>query len=185
MRRAARRTTALCALLGALGGAPAAARSEVLEVRQIAGGMECVECARNLRIEVSRLPGVEAASTSFNRRVLTVRFARGNRSTLADVRAILRRQHFVPGEAEIVVAGRVRPDAAGQLILDVGAGASFRLDLGGRSPAVPAGDGEVVITGRVAGEGATPAASVPGPASLAVLTMSRPPLTAPPPLPRS
>lgn len=133
------------------------ARAGLLEVRQIAKGMECAECAHNLKVEVRKLDGVEEASASWNRRVLTVRFARGAKTTLAEVRAVLRRQHFVPGEAEIVVSGHIVRTPAGhpRLQLDGGAGARFALELGHLhlAPGTEEGwDGAVVVTGRVSGE---------------------------------
>jgi hypothetical protein len=129
------------------------ARADLLQVRQIAKGMECAECARNLKVEIQKLDGVEAASASWNRRVLTVSLARGSKTTLTDIRAALRRQHFVPGEAEVVVAGRLVRTAEGEPLLDGGPGVRYRLDLGlvGGAAAGGAG-GEVLVTGRVPGE---------------------------------
>jgi len=135
-------------LLGAALLAPRA-RAEMVEVRQIARGMECAECARNLTIEARKLDGVEATAASWNRRVLTVRFRRGARTTLADVRTILRHQHFVPGEAEVLVIGRLVTTADGAVVLDAGAGVRFRLV--GFEPS-QGSEGEVVVTGRVPGE---------------------------------
>ena len=37
------------------------ARAELLAVRQIAGGMECPECARGLLLQVKAIPGVDNA----------------------------------------------------------------------------------------------------------------------------
>jgi hypothetical protein len=129
------------------------AHAEVLEVSQVALGMECAECARNLRVEVGRLDGVQAASASWNRRVLTVRFARGNKTTLAQLRAILRRHHFVPGEAEVTVAGRVRRTSQGDLLLDGGEGAPFLIEAApGVGLAEPPAADRLLVTGRVAGE---------------------------------
>jgi hypothetical protein len=133
------------------------ARCEILEVRQVAGGMECAECARGLRIMIRAIPGVDDAETSWNRRVLTVRFHAGNRATLAQVRAAVTRQHFEAREAEIVVAGRWTVDAAGQPWLSVPEpGLSYRIDLTGRDAewcrALAEFRGlEVVATGRVPG----------------------------------
>lgn len=156
-----RSCAAVLAGLAAAATGPGFARAGLLEVQQIAKGMECAECAHNLKIEVRKLDGVEAASASWNRRVLTVRFARGAKTTLADVRAVLRRQHFEPGEAEIVVAGRLVRAGGGRsgVVLDGGPGARYGLDLEGLPAAslahagrLEGGEQEVVITGRLAGE---------------------------------
>jgi hypothetical protein len=167
---------ALVLLLLLLVAGVGATRAEVIEVRQVARGMECPECAHNLQVQVKRLDGIETASASWNRRVLTVRFARGSRSTLGDVRAVVRRQNFVPGEAEIVVIGRLRRETGGVLVLEGGPGARYRLDVDPHRPlALAAGD--VIVTGRVPGEdaGATDRAE---PAALSVLDVKD---EAPPP----
>ena len=133
------------------------ARAELLEVRQVAGGMECPECARGLRLLVKQIAGVEDAATSWNRRVLTVRFQPGSRATLAQVRAAVTRQHFQAREAEIVVAGRLSLDGAGRAWLRVPESElSYRLDLSGREAgwrrALDELSGaQVIITGRVPG----------------------------------
>jgi hypothetical protein len=157
-KRWIRATAALVvAALGAWTFAPLRARAEILEVRQVAGGMECPECARGLRLLVREIPGVNDAETSWNRRVLSVRFKAGNHATLAQVRAAVIHQHFQAREAELVVAGRWTVDSAGQLWLSVPeTGARYRIDLTGRGAewrrALSAFRGqEVVATGRVPG----------------------------------
>jgi cation transport ATPase len=133
------------------------ARAELLEVRQIAGGMECAECARGLRLLVKQIAGVDDAETSWNRRVLTVRFHPGNRATLAQVRAAVARQHFEAREAEIVVAGLLTLDAAGGAWLRVAESTlSYRIELTGRDAAwrralTELAGAQVVVTGRVPG----------------------------------
>src|SRR3954470_6160368 len=108
------------------------AHGELLEVRQVAGGMECPECARGLRLLARDIPGVQAAETSWNRRVLTLHFRAGSRATLTEVRSIVLRQHFQIREAEIVVAGRLRLDAGGAAFLLVPeSGLSYRIDISG------------------------------------------------------
>lgn len=133
------------------------ARAELLEVRQVAGGMECPECARGLRLLVKQIAGVTDTATSWNRRVLTVRFQPGSRATLAQVRAAVIRQHFQAREAEIVVSGRLSLDGEGCAWLRVPESElSYRLDLTGRDAAWRRALSElsgapVVVTGRVPG----------------------------------
>jgi hypothetical protein len=149
----------LCAgLLGAslLGPRPGPARAELLEVRQVAAGMECPECARGLRLLVKELDGVDDAATSWNRRILTVQFHPGNHATLDQIRGLVVKQHFVVREAEVVVAGTlaVTPEGAPTLVVPE-SGARYRLTAG--SPKVEAwfrslgrrGVTRVVVTGRV------------------------------------
>ena len=148
----------LAAWIGAtlLGGRPA--RAELLEVRQVAAGMECPECARGLQMLVKRVPGVEAVETSWNRRMLTLKLRPGNHATLTQIRSIVLEQHFQVREAEIVVVGQVLLDPRGGASLFVrGSALTYRIDLGGqagedwrRSLAAAAGT-EVVLTGRVPG----------------------------------
>lgn len=155
-RGAGRVAIALLAALPALLGV-GRARAELLEVRQIAGGMECPECARGLRLLIKEIPGVAAAETSWNRRVLTVRFQRGNRATLAQVRAAVVRQHFEAREAELLIAGRLTIDAGGRHWLWVsGSEQTYGIDLRGRSADWQRAVGElsgaeVLVTGRVPG----------------------------------
>jgi hypothetical protein len=152
---------ALLALLAPAVAAPA--HAELLEVRQVAGGMECAECARALQLRVRALPGIDVAATSWNRRVLSARLQPGNHATLAQIRALVLAQHFQTREARIVVAGRLEPAAAGTMSLRVPeSSVVYRIDLGGMSTAE--GDGwrirlaaaavagaSVVITGLVPG----------------------------------
>src|SRR5205807_103766 len=106
--RQRRQSTALAELAAlllvslALSGA---ARAELVEVRQVAGGMECAECAHQLRVEVGQLDGVNSADASWNRRILTVRFHPRNHATLEELRAVIRRHHFSVREADLVVRG--------------------------------------------------------------------------------
>jgi hypothetical protein len=135
-----------------------AAQGELLEVRQIAAGMECPECARGLRLLAQSIPGVEAAETSWNRRILTLHFRAGSPATLAQVRSIVLRQHFQVREAEIVVAGRLHLDAvtsAASLFVPE-SGLTYRIELS--SPPIAtnwagvlsaAAGQEVVVTARV------------------------------------
>ncbi len=150
---------ALVALTLAQSGA---ARAELLEVRQVAAGMECPECARALQLRVKALPGIDAADTSWNRRVLTAHLRRGNQITLEQIRALVVAQHFQVREAEIVVAGRLEQAApAGPLLLRVPeTGIRYRIDLGALTesarrlwhPRLLAAVGaDVVLTARVPG----------------------------------
>ena len=155
---AAAAAAAAAAVALALALAGGSARAELLEVRQIAGGMECPECARGLRLLIKEIAGVEAAETSWNRRVLTVRFRARNRATLAQVRAAVVRQHFQAREAEIVVSGRLTDDLAGgsPSLRVSGSELSYRIDLTGRDASWRRQLGalagaEVIVTGRVPG----------------------------------
>jgi hypothetical protein len=136
---------------------PAPARAELLEVRQVAGGMECPECARGLRLLVKGIAGVDDADTSWNRRILTVRLHAGNGATLAQIRSAVSRQHFQAREAEIVVGGRLIADAAGQPWLSVPeTKLSYRIDQTGRDARwrralADLRETEIVMTGRVPG----------------------------------
>ena len=152
-----RRRLALLTSLGALlVGAPRA-DAELLEVRQLASGMECPECARNLRLLVNAVEGVEESTASWNRRVLTVQLKPGNHVTLAQLRALVVKQHFRVCEAEIVVAGRLDVDEQRQASLLVPeSNLRYRIDsrskrasdwihaMGARASM------QVVVTGRVA-----------------------------------
>jgi len=149
---------AAVALSLALALAGGRARAELLEVRQIAGGMECPECARGLRLLIKEIAGVDAAETSWNRRVLTVRFRPRNHATLAQVRAAVARQHFQAREAEIVVSGRLTADAAGGApsLYVAESELTYRIDLTGREESWRRALGElsgaeVIVTGRVPG----------------------------------
>lgn len=155
-RRVGRALVALLVAMPVLVGG-VRARAELLEVRQIAGGMECPECARRLRLLIKEIPGVDQTETSWNRRVLTVRFHRGSRATLAQVRAAVVRQHFEAREAELLIAGRLTIDATGGHWLRVsGSEQTYRIDLRGRTADWQRAIGElagaeVLIAGRVPG----------------------------------
>ncbi len=162
-----RQITALASLLALL-ALSSGARAELVEVRQVAGGMECAECARQLRMEVGQLDGVNAADASWNRRILTVRFRARNRATLEELRAVVRRHHFIVREADLVVRGRVGRAKAGALQLTVtGSGAVYPIAAAAAAPeatdalaaalarAATAGR-EVTLRGRIAGDEASP-----------------------------
>src|SRR3954468_3401298 len=85
---ARRQITASVALIAAL-AVSSGARAELVEVRQVAGGMECAECAHQLRVEGGQLDGVNATEASWNRRILTVRLRARNRVTLEELRAVV------------------------------------------------------------------------------------------------
>jgi len=162
-----RQITALVSLAALLLGA-AGARAELVEVRQVAGGMECAECAHQLRVEVGRLDGVITTDASWNRRILTVRFHARNHATLEELRAVIRRHHFSVREADVVVRGRVGRSPSGALQLTVtGSGATY--PIAAAAPAPDATDAlaaalasaatesrEVTLRGRIAGDEASP-----------------------------
>jgi hypothetical protein len=161
------------------------ARAELVEVRQVAGGMECAECARQLRMDVGQLDGVNGTDASWNRRILTVRFRARNRATLEELRAVVRRHHFSVREAEVVVRGRVGRSPSGALQLAVtGSGAIYPIAASAAAPgatealagalARAATDGrEVTLRGRIAGDEASPGREAPPQsASLWVLQIS-------------
>ena len=164
------RVPALGLALGlALALLPGRARAELVEVRQVAGGMECAECAHNLKVEAKRLDGVDGTDASWNRRILTVRFRAGSRTTLEELRAIVRRHHFSVREAEVVVRGRVLRSPSGGFRLAVsGSGAVYEIGAAGDAPApagpiaarlesAAAGASEITVRGRIAGDDGTPA----------------------------
>jgi len=146
---------------------------ELIEVRQLAGGMECAECAHNLRVEAARLEGAIASEASWNRRILTVRFRADNRVTLEDLRALVRRHHFTVGEAEILVRGRVARSATGRWRLRVAgssdaydveaADASSGASLAARLDRIAASHDQALITvrGRIAGDPAPASQEAP------------------------
>ncbi len=162
-----RQITALGALFASL-VVSVGARAELVEVRQVAGGMECAECAHQLRVEVGQLDGVNAAEASWNRRILTVRFRARNRATLEELRAVVRRHHFSVREADVVVRGRVGRAPSGELQLTVsGSGVVYPIAAAAAAPGVTealaaglacaAGEGrEVTLRGRIAGDEASP-----------------------------
>jgi copper chaperone CopZ len=168
------RVAAITAALVLASPLPTRARAELLEARQIANGMECAECAHNLKVAVSRLDGVRAAETSWNRRMLSVQFVRGSKTTLTDVRSALRRQHFVPGEAQVVIIGRLRRTAGGDLLIDGGPGIRYLLSLGADQDRPAIDQAEVLVTGRVDGESRTPATTGESP-RLSVISIARVP----------
>ena len=160
---------------------PGSARAELMAVSQVAIGMECAECARTLRLAVKQLAGVDDASTSWNRRILAVRLTPGNSCSLQTIRALLRKNHFVPGEAEIIVAGRLTraPDGHLSLAVDGGSGVVFPIDAqsarASNASEIPDG-APVRIRGRVAGEppdAASSASRAPAPLELAIIDVSR------------
>ena len=144
-------------------------------MRQVAGGMECAECAHQLRVEVGQLDGVNATEASWNRRILTVRFRARNRVTLEELRAVVRRHHFSVREADVVVRGRVGRAASGELQLTVtGSGVVYSIAAAAAAPgatealaaalARAAGERrEVTLHGRIAGDEPSPGrAQLPG-----------------------
>lgn len=156
-------------LLVTLAFPAAGARGELVEVRQVAGGMECAECARSLKLDVGRLDGVEAAAASWNRRILTVRFRSGSHATLEQLRAIVRRHHFSAREAEVVARGRLSPAPDGTLLLltVTGSGVVYEIAAGTAPRGIAAAVGpdptarlaraaargeELTVRGRVAGD---------------------------------
>jgi copper chaperone CopZ len=144
------------------------ARAELIEVRQVAGGMECAECARRLRMEVGRLDGVEATEASWNRRILTVRFRAQSHATLEEVRALVRRNHFSVREADVVVRGRVGRARSGALELTVsGSGAVYSIAAAAPAPGendaltarlarAATGGRDITVRGRIAGDEPSP-----------------------------
>jgi hypothetical protein len=161
--------------------AAGAARAELVEVRQVAGGMECAECAHQLRVEIGQLDGVNTTDASWNRRVLTVRFHPRNHATLEELRAVVRRHHFTVREADVVVRGRVGRSSSGALQLTVtGSGAIYPIAAAAAAPgatealaaalARAATEGrEVTLRGRIPGDEASPGGSAAPEAGAAAL----------------
>ena len=163
-----RRTLTVRVSLLALLLAAGSARAELIEVRQVAGGMECAECARRLRMDVGRLDGVDATEASWNRRILTVHFRARSRATLEELRALVRRNHFSVREADVIVRGRVGRTPSGALELAVtGSGAVYSIAaaaaatgandaLAARLAGAAADGRDITVRGRIAGDEASP-----------------------------
>lgn len=185
--RQRRQSTALAELAAlllvslALSGA---ARAELVEVRQVAGGMECAECAHQLRVEVGQIDGVNSTDASWNRRILTVRFHPRNHATLDELRAVIRRHHFSVREADLVVRGRVGRSPSGTLQLAVtGSGAIYPIAAAAAAPSATdalaaalsraATEGrEVTLRGRIAGDETSPGRPVVAATQLWVLQIA-------------
>jgi hypothetical protein len=165
--------------------------AELVEVRQVAGGMECAECARKLRIDVRQLDRVNASDASWNRRVLKVSFHPGSHATLEELRAVVRRHHFTVREAEIVARGRVVRTPSGGLQLAItGSDAIYEIASTPHPATVTATSGDAVavrlaraaagahvvtIRARIAGDDAPPpGAGTPGTSGTAGATASVP-----------
>jgi hypothetical protein len=72
-----------------------------------------------VRVAIQKLPGVESVEVSLTRAVTDVRFTAGNAVTIAQLREIIRKSGFNPGESLVVATGRLVDQAEGRLGLEV------------------------------------------------------------------
>lgn len=130
------------------------------EIDQTIFGMDCAPCAAGVEQSLRKLPGVRSVRVSLNEGKAVVALSPGSRTTIGQIREVIRHNGFTPRDARAILVGRVVQEDDRWLI-DTG---SQRFVLEGDSPALrnralaDATAQEVSLTVRVPEEVRTPPA---------------------------
>lgn len=125
------------ALAAAFSTAPVLAGG-LREVDQKIFGMDCAPCAHGIEQGLKKLSGVTAVRVSLNEGKAVVSLAPDSRTTLAQIREVIRDNGFTPKDAEAKVAGRLVHEGE-RVWIDTGSG-RFVVEGGKALPASAAGN---------------------------------------------
>jgi copper chaperone CopZ len=130
--------------LGVTGLAVAPACADGLrEVDQTIFGMDCAPCAAGVEQGLSKLPGVTSVRVSLNEGKAVIALGPDSRTTLTQIREVIRHNGFTPKEARATLVGRIVREG-NRLWLDTGSG-RFVLEADSRtlqSQAIAEGTGQ-------------------------------------------
>lgn len=91
------------------------------EVNQTIFGMDCAPCAAGVEQGLSKLQGVTSVRVSLNEGKAVISLGPDSRTTLAQIREVIRHNGFTPKEARATLVGRVVREGDRQWI-DTGSG---------------------------------------------------------------
>lgn len=113
----------LVATLGLTGAliAPAAWADGLRELDQTIFGMDCAPCAAGVEQGLGKLHGVTSVRVSLNEGKAVVALAPESRTTLAQIREVIRHNGFTPKDARATLVGRVMRQG-NQWWIDTGSG---------------------------------------------------------------
>lgn len=113
----------LVATLGLAGAlvAPAAWADGLRELDQTIFGMDCAPCAAGVEHGLRKLDGVTSVRVSLNEGKALVTLAPDSRTTLAQIREVIRHNGFTPKDARATFVGRVMRQGD-QRWIDTGSG---------------------------------------------------------------
>jgi len=77
------------------------------ELDQTIFGMDCAPCAAGVEQSLRKLPGVRSVRVSLNEGKAVVALSPGSRTTIGQIREVIRHNGFTPREARAVLVGRV------------------------------------------------------------------------------
>ncbi|HKX98174.1 MAG TPA: heavy metal-associated domain-containing protein, partial [Steroidobacteraceae bacterium] len=100
---------------------PAARADGLRELDQTIFGMDCAPCAAGVEQGLRKLHGVTSVRVSLNEGKAVVTLTAGNRTTLAQVREVIRHNGFTPKDARATLVGRVMRQSD-QWWIDTGSG---------------------------------------------------------------
>lgn len=106
--------------LTALAIAPAWAGG-LREVDQTIFGMDCAPCAAGVEKGLSKLEGVASVRVSLNEGKAIIALDPDSRTTLAQIREVIRHNGFTPKDARATIVGRTIRDG-NRLLIDMGSG---------------------------------------------------------------
>lgn len=91
------------------------ARAQFIEVKQIIYGMDCTPCAFNIERKLRKLDGVlkDEIEISLNEGYALVRFSPGNKTSLEEIRNIIRNNGFSPDDTRVVIEGILNHEGEG------------------------------------------------------------------------
>ncbi len=96
------------------------------EVDQTIFGMDCAPCAAGVEQSLSKLQGVTSVRVSLNQGKAVIALGPNNRTTLAQIREVIRHNGFTPKEARATLVGRMVREGD-RLWIDTGSG-RFQLE---------------------------------------------------------
>lgn len=95
-------------LIAALGASGTVSAQGLVHAKQVIFGMDCAPCAYGVEKGLKGLPGVRSVSVSLNDGYAVVSLAPNSKTSLADIRRIIRKNGFTPKDAQVQLEGTLQ-----------------------------------------------------------------------------
>jgi copper chaperone CopZ len=120
----------------------------LLRVKQTVFGMDCAPCAYGVEKGLKALPGVKTVKVSLNEGYTEATFAPDSRTSLLDVRNVIRKNGFTPKDAQVELEGELQLAPQPSLLVN---GVSYPLHFGAvAAPSASAAGRLATVSGTVA-----------------------------------
>lgn len=95
-------------LAATLGASAVVSAQGLIHAKQVIFGMDCAPCAYGIEKGLKGLPGVQSVTVSLNNGYAEVSLASDSKTSLADIREVIRKNGFTPKDAQVQLEGTLQ-----------------------------------------------------------------------------